>query len=190
MLTTIVISLDCIAAVVTSRNRAGVICQYVSLSLSIWWCGRVKETLRGTVLTINALLYNLVQWAIGWFARGTIIGEGCIYGTLGTTTVTDGACGLLATLGGGVQSSCCIFGRLATLRGGAKGVSICWLVGEVVILMLVIAGGLHIARKLSMASICLYVLSGNLYARTAATNACRRWICLLSRALEFPACDV
>ena len=56
---------DCFAHVVASRNRAGVICLHVSLSLSVWWLGRVKETFRGTVLPTNALLYNLVRWAIG-----------------------------------------------------------------------------------------------------------------------------
>ncbi len=66
---------DCFwfADVVASRNRAGVSHLYVLLYLSKWVRGRVKETFRGTVLTTPALLYDLVQWAISWFAGGTII---------------------------------------------------------------------------------------------------------------------
>ena len=77
------------------------------------------------MLTTNALLCNLVQWAIDWFSCGIIIGQGCITGTLGTATVIGSDGVLLATLGGGIQSSCQIFGRLATLGGGARGVFIC-----------------------------------------------------------------
>jgi hypothetical protein len=109
-----VISLDCIAAVVTSRNRAGVICQYVSLSLSIWWCGRVKETLRGTMLTINALLYNLVQWAIGWFDGGTVFAGGvCLGRSLHTLEIGARS---MSTLGAGAPTT--------TLGGGAIGVTV------------------------------------------------------------------
>ena len=39
-----------------------------------------------------------------------------------------------------------------------------------------LAGGLNIARKLSMASICLFVLSGDLSVRIALANAHRQWI--------------
>ena len=77
------------------------------------------------MFTTNAQLCDLVRWAICWFIGGIIIEKGCITGTLGTATVIGSAGGLLVTLGGGVPSACCIFGRLAALGGGAGGVSIC-----------------------------------------------------------------
>ena len=56
-----------------------VLAQFVETEDCFWWRGRVTETFRGTVLTTNALLYNLiVQWAIGWSVCGTIIAEGVL----------------------------------------------------------------------------------------------------------------
>ena len=105
-----------------------------------------------------ATVLECVHCAIGWWG-GTGVGIGVLLGWL------------LITLGGTTTVSLTIGWLFATLGSGILVVA-----GDGLCVSAFPGCGANIACRLSITSICLFMLSGDHSARTASTNARGQWI--------------